>query len=174
LDGPLVLPLNAYFDGLLTNINPPADRQALAKNLPDLVRDHLVQSALLDTVSAPTTHLAGSYARWTTTDDIKDVDVLVFVDPGYEGAEPAVVLEALAAALADLEVPGYGKGTIRLRHKQRRSVHVEFKHSDTDEPSFHIDVVPSSAAKTRLVCSASPIASGSAGTTRSRSATPSR
>jgi len=138
-----MLSLNAYFEGLLSNVNPPADRLELAQTLPDAVRDHLVQSALLETVlDAPITHLAGSYARFTTTDDIKDVDILVFVDAGYEGAEPAVVLEALAAALSDLAIKGYGKGTVRLRHKQRRSVHVEFKRSETDEPSFHLDLVP--------------------------------
>ena len=138
----LVLSLNDYFKGLLVNINPPVDRLELAQTLPTIVRNHIIASDRLETVADdPITHLAGSYARFTTTDDIKDVDTLVFVDPEYENHEPKVVLVATADALRDLEVDGYGTGEIRLRHQQRRSVHVSFKDGDLGE-SFHIDVVP--------------------------------
>jgi hypothetical protein len=137
-----VLSLNDYFKGLLVNLNPPDDRLELARTLPATVRNHIVRSDRVETVEdGPITHLAGSYARHTTTDDIKDVDILIFVDPDYENHEPKVVLDSTADALRDLEVDGYGKGEIRLRHKQRRSVHVSFKDGDSGE-SFHIDVVP--------------------------------
>src|SRR5439155_13829066 len=52
------------------------------------------------------------------------------------------VLDDLAAALKDLEVDGYETGDVTTNRKQRRSCHVEFRHPGSEEPSFHIDVVP--------------------------------
>lgn len=138
-----MLPLTGYFKGLFKNIRPPQDRLDLAYDLPRQVRDHLVASDQLRTVDdEPRTHLAGSYARHTAIGNLKDLDTLVFVDPTYETDEPdaEAVLEDLAAALEDLEVDGYGKGEVKVSHRQRRSHHVEFRRDG--EEAFHIDVVP--------------------------------
>jgi len=138
-----VLPLTDHFDGLLKNLNAPEDRQSLAEDLPPIVRDHLARSIVLTTVGEPpVSRLAGSYGRRTVSGDIKDVDVLVFVDAAYAGKAAEVVLDDLAAALKDLEVEGYEKGEIKTNRKQRRSCHVEFRHPGSDTPSFHLDVVP--------------------------------
>jgi hypothetical protein len=138
-----MLPLTPHFEAMLTATRPPQERRELAQTLPDEVRDHLAGSDKLDTVDdAPVTHLAGSYARHTSQDDIKDVDILVFVASSYESEEPEVVLDDLAAALKGLEVEGYGEGTIKTRRRGRRSHHVEFTHPGTKIESFHIDVVP--------------------------------
>lgn len=138
-----MLPLNDHFDGLLKNLNPPDDRQALAETLPPIVRDHLAKSDFLATVEeSPVSRLAGSYGRRTVSGDIRDVDTLIFVDASYRAKPVEDVLDDLAAALKDLEVEGYEKGDVKTNRKQRRSCHVEFRHSGSDDPSFHIDVVP--------------------------------
>ena len=79
-----MLPLNDHFDGLLTNLNPPEDRLALAGKLPPIVRDHLEKSDLIETVEeSPVSRLAGSYGRRTVSGDIHDVDIIVFVVVEY-------------------------------------------------------------------------------------------
>lgn len=136
-----MLPLTGYFDGLFDRIKPPEGRRELAKTLPQTVRDHLVKSDRLETMDTGTiTRLAGSYGRKTGVDDIKDVDIVVFVARRYAQEDPAVVLDDLAAALKDLDVDGYGKGEVKTRRKNRRSHHVEF--AKDGEESFHIDCVP--------------------------------
>ena len=138
-----MFPLNDHFDGLLKNLNPPEDRQALAETLPPIVRDHLEKTDLLDTVEeAPVSRLAGSYGRRTVSGDIHDVDIVVFVAECYRRKPVENVLDDLTAALKDLEVEGYEKGDVQTNRKQRRSCHVEFRHPGSDDPSFHIDVVP--------------------------------
>lgn len=138
-----MLPLNDYFDGLLKNLNPPEDRLSLAQDLPPIVRAHLERSDLLKTVAErPVTRLAGSYGRHTVSGDIHDVDMLVFVDASYRWKATEVVLDDLTEALKDLEVDGYEKGDVKTNRKQRRSCHVEFRHPGSDDPTFHIDVVP--------------------------------
>src|SRR5450759_4752825 len=103
-----LLPLNDHFDGLLKNLNPPEDRQALAETLPPVVRDHLEGSEMLDTVEeAPVSRLAGSYGRRTVSGDIHDVDIVIFVAESYRRKPVEDVLDDLAAALKDLEVDGY-------------------------------------------------------------------
>ncbi len=67
-----VLPLNDHFDGLLKNLNPPEDRQALAEKLPPIVRDHLEKSDCLATVeespvSASPARMGGGPSRATST-----------------------------------------------------------------------------------------------------------
>ncbi len=138
-----MLPLNDHFDGLLKNLNPPEDRQALAEKLPPIVRDHLEKSDLLATVEeSPVSRLAGSYGRRTVSGDIHDVDIIVFVAESYRRKPVEDVLDDLTAALKDLEVEGYEKGDVKTNRKQRRSCHVEFRHPGSEDPSFHIDVVP--------------------------------
>ena len=136
-----MLPLTGYFEGLFERIKPPKKRRELAKTLPATVRDHLVASDVLETMEdGSTTRLAGSYGRKTGVDDIKDVDIVVFVARRYANTAPEEVLDDLAEALKDLEVDGYGKGEVKTRRKNRRSHHVEF--SKDGEDSFHIDCVP--------------------------------
>lgn len=136
-----MLPLTGYFEGMFGRIKPPKDRLELAQTLPDTVRDHLVKSDRLETMpDGTTTRLAGSYGRKTGVDDIKDVDILVFVARRYASEPPEEVLDDLASALKDLEVDGYGKGEVKTRRKNRRSHHVEL--SKDGEESFRIDCVP--------------------------------
>lgn len=138
-----MLPLNDHFDGLLKNLNPSEDRQALAEKLPPIVRDHLEKSDLLATVEeSPVSRLAGSYGRRTVSGDIHDVDIIVFVAESYRRKPVEEVLDDMTAALKDLEVDGYETGDVKTNRKQRRSCHVEFRHPGSDDPSFHIDVVP--------------------------------
>ncbi len=106
-----MLPLNDHFDGLLKNLNPPEDRQALAEKLPPIVRDHLEKSDLLATVEeSPVSRLAGSYGRRTVSGDVHDVDIIVFVAESYRSKPVDDVLDDLTVALKDLEVEGYEKG----------------------------------------------------------------
>ena len=136
-----MLPLTYYFEGLFERIRPPEERRDLAKTLPQRVRDHLVRSRRLETMEdGSATRLAGSYGRKTGVDDIKDVDIVVFVARRYARENPEIVLDDLADALKDLEVEGYGKGELKTRRKNRRSHHVEF--AKDGEPTFHIDCVP--------------------------------
>jgi hypothetical protein len=136
-----MLSLTGYFEGLFERIKPPKERRDLAKTLPSTVRDHLVKSNRLETMEdGSATRLAGSYGRKTGVDDIKDVDILVFVARRYASEDPKIVLDDLSGALKDLEVEGYGKGEVKTRRKNRRSHHVEF--TKDGEPSFHIDCVP--------------------------------
>ena len=69
-----------HFDALLSAVNPPEDRAERAKETPGPVREHLARTDTLDTVE-PHTRLIGSYARDTAVMEIKDVDILVFLDP---------------------------------------------------------------------------------------------
>jgi hypothetical protein len=115
-----VLPLNDYFDGLLKNLNPPEDRLSLAQDLPPIVRAHLERSDLLKTVAErPVTRLAGSYGRHTRL-----------------GRHPRRGHARVRRCLLPLESDRGG------HRKQRRSCHVEFRHPGSDDPTFHIDVVP--------------------------------
>ena len=136
-----MLPLNGYFEGMFGRIKPPKERRDLAKTLPATVRDHLAKSDRLETMTTGSvSRLAGSYGRLTGVDDIKDVDIVVFVARRYEDEASEVVLDDLADALRELEVEGYGKGEVKTRRKNRRSHHVEFKKDGED--AFHIDCVP--------------------------------
>ncbi|MCB2160673.1 nucleotidyltransferase [bacterium] len=134
--------LGTYFEELLKNLRPPADRLELAKDLPDKVRDFLKEHPEFETVT-PHTKLAGSYAQHTTVGDVKDVDFLVRVPGTPEENEPEAkrLIQDLKKTLDELpEALGYS-GYAQMQdvevERARRSIHVYFEGED-----FHIDVVP--------------------------------
>ena len=121
-----------HFDVLLSAVNPPEDRAERAKETPVPVREHLARTDTLDTVE-PHTRLIGSYARDTAVMEIKDVDILVFLDPKYTEATPADVLGDLHVALA--EMPDATRVDLS---PQRRSIRVTYD-------DFELDIVPAVA-----------------------------
>ena len=134
--------LSDHFKMLLENIEPPKDRTEKAHDMPEMVRDHIKDHEDLRTVE-PYSLLAGSYARHTAIGDIKDVDIIVFLDPDYiseesddEPKKPDEILRILKKVLDDLP----DNQSVELR-AQRRSIHVSFTNQD-----FHLDIVPAVAA----------------------------
>lgn len=91
--------------------------------------------------------LTGSYARWTKTKPLKDVDIFVVLEAsanGYRTKGPSVVLETFQAALAKK----YGAKAVR---KQARSINVDFgvvvdAEDNTDYRILSVDVVPAVAS----------------------------
>jgi predicted nucleotidyltransferase len=87
--------------------------------------------------------LTGSYARWTKTKPLKDVDIFFVLRPGkndYRSKAPSVVLSDFHAALIDR----YGKDKVK---KQNRSISVNFgvtpdADDNTDYRVISVDVVP--------------------------------
>ena len=137
--------LRDHFLTLLTRIQPKEDRVSLATELPKKVRDFLEESEKIITVD-PHTRLSGSYARDTAIKQIKDVDILLFVDPKYKDEEESAkatigilanALEGLPEALGDEN--GRVDADLSLK-RQRRSVLV---HVTIDEKEFDMDIVPS-------------------------------
>ncbi len=140
-----------HFDKLLTNILPRKNRSEMAKTIPGRVRDYLKETDLLKTVY-PQSRLAGSYGRSTATKNIKDVDILVFLNPEYKtdkDKQPTDALNHLINALQDLpEHLGNKNGIIDAEpaiRRQRRSVHLTFTLSndiDQIDETFELDIVP--------------------------------
>jgi len=89
--------------------------------------------------------LTGSYARWTKTKPLKDVDIFCVLgekERHYRSNTPSVLLDAVAVALRDK----YGQDKVK---PQRRSVTVDFGVTATDdlteEKVMSFDVVPAFA-----------------------------
>jgi len=146
-----MITLPDHFDSLLTNIQPRSTRISLAQEIPASIRKYLKETDLLATVD-PQSRLAGSYSRSTAIKNIKDVDLLVFINPLYKDDKvkgPQNALNDLLDALrgfpeAQGDENGSVNGDLALR-KQRRSVCVTFTlHNDVDneEETFNVDVVP--------------------------------
>lgn len=146
-----MITLPDHFDSLLTNIQPRSTRITLAQEIPASIRKFLQETDLLATVD-PQSRLAGSYGRSTAIKNIKDVDLLVFIDPLYKDDKergPQIALNDLIDALqgfpeAQGDENGSVNGTLALR-KQRRSVCVTFtllNDVDNEEETFNVDVVP--------------------------------
>lgn len=136
-----MLTLPEHFSELLSAIEPTSDRLALAQDIPTKVRDFLKETEKVNTLY-PHTRLVGSYARSTAINNIKDVDLLLFVDTSYHEEVAEVALNAvfsslykLARSLGDEEEPP-------VRRRQRRSINVVFK-----KANFSLDVVPVIALK---------------------------
>jgi hypothetical protein len=100
--------------------------------------------AYLDTkFSISRDFLTGSYARWTKTKPLKDVDIFFVLDPkkhDYRAKAPSVVLSDFYDALAEK----YGKDATK---KQGRSVNIDFgitadADDNTDYRVMSIDAVP--------------------------------
>jgi hypothetical protein len=137
--------LRNHFLTLLNRIQPKEDRVSLAIELPTKVRDYLKECDKIITVK-PYTRLSGSYARDTAVKKIKDVDILLFVDPKYKDEEDSAkatidllvnALDGLPKALGDEN--GKVDAALSLK-RQRRSVLV---HVTIDENEFDMDIVPS-------------------------------
>lgn len=82
--------------------------------------------------------LTGSYARWTKTKPLKDVDIFCVLggeDLHYREKHPSVVLEDFRKVLAEK----YGANKVQ---KQRRSVSVDFDVAGQDDRVMSFDVVP--------------------------------
>lgn len=87
--------------------------------------------------------LTGSYARWTKTKPLKDVDVFCILhadELGYRRKHPRVILERVEAILA----PVYGDDRVTI---DGMAVTVDFgvavnKDDDTDGKVMSIDIVP--------------------------------
>jgi hypothetical protein len=86
--------------------------------------------------------LTGSYARWTKTKPLKDVDIFCVLkddERHYRSKDPSVLISAVEEALIDK----YGRDKVE---KQRRSVTVNFGvpevDGETNEQVMSFDVVP--------------------------------
>lgn len=133
--------LRGHFLTLLTNIEPKSERLDLATDLPSKIRDFLKDSEKITTVE-PHTRLSGSYARDTAIKQIKDVDILLFVDAKYKNGEDSTktVISKLVNALGGLpKAIGDENGQVELK-RQRRSVLV---HVTLSGEEFDMDIVPS-------------------------------
>lgn len=104
------------------------------------VRDYLDTKFKIDR-----SFLTGSYARWTKTKPLKDVDIFFVLKPAedhYLTKAPSVVLTDFHAALAEK----YGD----CAKKQNRSINVDFgvradAEDNTDYRVISVDVVPAFA-----------------------------
>jgi predicted nucleotidyltransferase len=116
--------------------------QANASSRHKEVRDYLGTKFSIDT-----SFLTGSYARWTKTKPLKDIDIFFVLgekEKGYRGKDPDVVLSDFCAAL----VEKYGQKAIT---KQTRSVGIDFgvvadAEDNTDYRVMSIDAVPAFAS----------------------------
>ncbi len=119
--------LNTYFQGLLSNIEPDDQAVAKAKKSHEDLREILKNDEQISDAD-PDTYLAGSYARNTAINYIKDVDVVLLLKLDHNKTSPDVVVAWVQKSLQDhyLEVIPQG-----------RSVQVR-----TDS-GFELDVVPS-------------------------------
>ncbi len=139
-----MLSLREHFLRLLCNIQPKADRLTLAKELPAKIREFLEDTEKILTIS-PHTRLSGSYGRDTAIKSIKDVDILIFIDPSYKNGSDSTknVINNLVNALRGLpdalgDEYGYVDAELALK-RQRRSVLV---HITLNEEEFDMDIVP--------------------------------
>src|SRR6266511_1136454 len=121
-----------HFKILLKGIEPSSQKADDAKRYTGAVRDLLNDRQKLLKVVDPHTRLVGSYARETAILDIKDVDVLVFVDSEYKDAKPADVLGTLAQVMR-----AYPDADVQV-DPQRRSVRIVLRAG-----SYQLDIVPS-------------------------------
>lgn len=101
-----------------------------------------IREFLREQFEIETDFLTGSYARWTKTKPLKDVDiffVLAKAEAAYRGKKPSVVLDKFRVALA----PRYGERNVS---PGRRSVQVDFGiqavEDATDDQVMSVDVVP--------------------------------
>src|SRR5258706_11726663 len=108
---------------LLSAIEPDEERLSLAQSIPGEVREFLKHSTDIITTE-PHSRLAGSYARHTAINNIKDVDIILLIDDSYRDGSPEDALLATFSALYKL--PDYlsDSGEASVRRKQRRSVNI--------------------------------------------------
>lgn len=142
-----MLSLTEHFAAFMQNIQPKEERAGLARDIPAKVREFLEDSEEITTID-PHSRLSGSYARNTAIKEIKDVDILLIVDPTYKEGEDSAqkVINKLVRALEGLpEVLGDENGYIESEpaiKRQRRSVRV---HVTIEDQELDLDIVPSIA-----------------------------
>ena len=106
-----------------------------------------VRDYLMDKFKIERSFLTGSYARYTKTKPLKDIDIFFVLkedEKQYRSEAPSVVTGDFYDAL----VKEYGKGAVRV---QSRSVNVDFgvvvdAEDNTDYRVVSVDVVPAFAA----------------------------
>jgi predicted nucleotidyltransferase len=109
-------------------------------------RHNEVRDYLKTQFSIERSFLTGSYARYTKTKPLKDIDIFIVLknsEEKYRGTDPRLVLDDFENAL----IEEYGKDAIR---KQARSINVDFgvvidAEDNTDYRVVSIDVVPAFA-----------------------------
>lgn len=119
--------LSSHFQGLCSNIEPDEKAVAKAKKSHEELRQ-ILQSDEEISKADPDTYLAGSYARDTAINYIKDVDVILLIKLNQSTNTPDVAVAWVQARLQE----HYSKVI-----PQGRSVQVK-----TDS-GFELDVVPS-------------------------------
>jgi hypothetical protein len=143
-----MLSLIEQFTEFLSNIQPNEKRAGFARDIPTKIRDYLKDSEKITTVD-PHSRLSGSYARSTAIKEIKDVDILLIIDPSYEDGEDSALkvinmivdaLEGLPDELGDKD--GYIDSDAAIK-RQRRSVHICVT---VNGEEFDLDIVPAIAA----------------------------
>lgn len=134
----MTLTTEAAFRKFKSRLELNAKEQANASQRQQEVRDFLdTRFAILRSF------LTGSYARWTKTKPLKDIDIFFVLDDSetdYRGQPPDRVLTDFHDALVDK----YGAAAVK---KQARSVNVDFgvvadADDNTDYRVISVDVVP--------------------------------
>lgn len=119
--------LNSHFQGLCSNIEPDDKAVAKAKKSHEELRE-ILQADEEISKADPDTYLAGSYARDTAINNIKDVDVILLINLNHSTNSPDVAVAWVQARLQEHDYEVVPQG---------RSVQVK-----TDS-GFALDVVPS-------------------------------
>lgn len=122
--------IDRHFTKLIESTLPGDSARAAQEAAPE-VREHLRKHVDLPTLESPTTLLIGSYKRSTAVQDLKDVDILVFIDAEERDYAPSEVLDLLRKTLDDF--PSSESST----RKQKRSVRIRLTDRDVD-----LDLVP--------------------------------
>lgn len=128
-----------HFDELLSAIEPLDYRAKFAREIPSQLREYLKQTPKIITVE-PHSRLAGSYARQTAINDIKDVDIILVLETAYRAGSAEAALSEVFSALYNLKEHMEGVSDVTVRRKQQRSINVLFKDSN-----FCMDIVPAVA-----------------------------
>lgn len=119
--------LNSYFQGLCSSIEPGDAAVAKAKKSHEDLREFLRNDEEISKAD-PDTYLAGSYARDTAINYIKDVDVVLLLNMDHSKTSPDVAIAWVHASLQKK----YSDTT-----PQGRSIQVK------TSSGFDLDVVPS-------------------------------
>lgn len=103
-------------------------------------RQQGIRELLAENLAREDDFLSGSYARYTKTKPLKDVDIMYILHEDERekyrtGQQPTKILNKVERILAD----EYGAANIR---QQRRSVSVKFPATGDDERVVSFDVVP--------------------------------
>lgn len=133
-----MITIQEAFDKFKSRLELTEREQADASRRHQEIREYLREKFEIDRDC-----LTGSYARWTKTKPLKDVDIFFVLgkkERGYRDQHPYVVLEKFRDVLAEK----YGKDRVSLG---RRSVQVDFgvqvAEDQTNDQVMSVDVVPS-------------------------------